>query len=61
MKFIVENDDVHLFYLKFLQTHIYIYIYIYTVSFKDKCNVLCERTDNEASGSRDALAVTLKI
>ena len=32
---------------------------IYKVSFLDKCNVLCERTDNEASGSTEALAVTL--
>ena len=44
---------IYLFYLQFLQTH------IYTVSLKDKYNVLCERTYNEASGSRDALAVTL--
>ena len=48
----------YLFYLKFLQTHIYIYIYI-NISLKDKCNVLCERTDNQASGSREALAVNL--
>ena len=39
--------------------YIYIYIYIYTVSLKYKCNVLCERTDNKASGSREALAVIL--
>ena len=26
---------------------------------KDRCNVLCERMDNEASGSREELAVTL--
>ena len=40
-------------YLKFLQTH------LYTVSLKDKCNVLCERTDNEAFGSKKELVVTL--
>ena len=32
---------------------------IYKVSFLHKCIVLCESTDNEASGSTEALAVTL--
>ena len=52
---------------KFPGQYLFIYLFknfskrIYKVSFLDKCNILCERTDNEASGSTEALAVTLPV
>ena len=49
------EDGCFLFYLFIISPN----AYRYTVSLKGKCNVLCERTDNEASGWSEVLAVTL--